>query len=199
MNIGNDPLTYLKKYAHDNKMSVQDAMSALQSQYGTPSQIQSTSIFDMAGGPQKEGDPDFLGKMGKGPQMMPDAPNQENGFMQGIKDFIKGIGGGGPQKEGDPQIGKHLLPFRPGDNDNGRMEKLPGKFGDNDNGHMEKLPGKLDGYGKLSGLTGDGSKNQQSGINPDAFAQQYANQNGISLEEAKAQLKAKYGDPNRQQ
>lgn len=187
MNIGNDPMTYLKKYAHDNKMSVQDAMSALQSQYGTPSEIQSTSIFDMAGGPQNEGDPDFFGKMANGPQMPPPGMgdnNQETGFIQGIKDFFKGIGGGGPQKEGDPQVREQLLPFRPGDNDNVRMVNAPAK------------PGV---YGKLGGLTGDGSKNQQSGMNPDAFAQQYANQNGISLEEAKAQLKAKYGAPNRQQ
>lgn len=33
------------------------------------------------------------------------------------------------------------------------------------------------------------------GINPNTYAQQYANQKGISLEDAKAELKAKYGDP----
>ncbi|MBR2068978.1 MAG: hypothetical protein IJ877_04365 [Candidatus Gastranaerophilales bacterium] len=32
-------------------------------------------------------------------------------------------------------------------------------------------------------------------MDPNAYAQQYANQNGITLEEAKAELKSKYGDP----
>lgn len=33
------------------------------------------------------------------------------------------------------------------------------------------------------------------GIDPDTYAQQYANEHGITLEEAKAELRAKYGDP----
>lgn len=33
------------------------------------------------------------------------------------------------------------------------------------------------------------------GMNPDSYAKIYAKQHGISLEEAKAQLKAKFGDP----
>ena len=33
------------------------------------------------------------------------------------------------------------------------------------------------------------------GIDPDAYAKQYANEKGITLAEAKAELKAKYGDP----
>lgn len=32
---------------------------------------------------------------------------------------------------------------------------------------------------------------------PNAYAQSYADKNGISLEEAKAELKAKYGDPSK--
>lgn len=34
-------------------------------------------------------------------------------------------------------------------------------------------------------------------MDPDAYAQQYAKENGISVEEAKAQLKAKFGDPHK--
>lgn len=33
------------------------------------------------------------------------------------------------------------------------------------------------------------------GVDPDTYAQTYAEKNGISLEEAKAELRAKYGDP----
>ena len=36
-------------------------------------------------------------------------------------------------------------------------------------------------------------------IDPDTYAQQYANQNGISLEEAKSQLRATHGDPVKQE
>ncbi len=32
---------------------------------------------------------------------------------------------------------------------------------------------------------------------PDAYAQEYANKNGMTLEEAKAELKSKYGDPKK--
>lgn len=35
------------------------------------------------------------------------------------------------------------------------------------------------------------------GMDPDAYAQQYANTNGISLDEAKSQLKARFGDPQK--
>ncbi|MCR4880453.1 MAG: hypothetical protein K6A44_00665 [bacterium] len=33
------------------------------------------------------------------------------------------------------------------------------------------------------------------GVDPNQYAQQYAEQNGISVDEAKEQLKAKFGDP----
>jgi hypothetical protein len=42
-----------------------------------------------------------------------------------------------------------------------------------------------------------GAPNPPQGINPDTFAQQYATEKGISLEEAKQQLKAKFGDPQK--
>jgi hypothetical protein len=42
-----------------------------------------------------------------------------------------------------------------------------------------------------------GSPNPPQGIDPDTYAQQYATENGISLEEAKQQLKAKFGDPQK--
>jgi hypothetical protein len=41
------------------------------------------------------------------------------------------------------------------------------------------------------------SPNPPQGIDPDAYAQQYATENGISLEEAKQRLKAKFGDPQK--
>ena len=43
-----------------------------------------------------------------------------------------------------------------------------------------------------------GGQNQPVRQNPDEYAKSYAEQNGISFEEAKAELKAKYGDPQQQ-
>ena len=42
------------------------------------------------------------------------------------------------------------------------------------------------------------SSGPPQGVDPNQYAMQYARQNGISLEEAKQQLKAKFGDPNQQ-
>ena len=46
-------------------------------------------------------------------------------------------------------------------------------------------------------VNGFGGQNQQVRQNPDEYAKQYAEQNGLSFEEAKAELKSKYGDPDR--
>ncbi len=40
------------------------------------------------------------------------------------------------------------------------------------------------------------SGNRPPQMDPDAYAIQYAKENGISLEDAKAQLRSKFGDPN---
>jgi len=40
-----------------------------------------------------------------------------------------------------------------------------------------------------------GSNNRPTEMDPDAYAKKYAEQKGISLEEAKAELKTMYGDP----
>lgn len=45
----------------------------------------------------------------------------------------------------------------------------------------------------FNGVNGTGSEPPK--MNPDLYAQQYASEKNISLEEAKAQLKSKYGDP----
>ena len=52
----------------------------------------------------------------------------------------------------------------------------------------------------LSGFNYYSQFGQQQGIqrNPDAYAQRYANQKGLSLEEAKSELKTQYGEPSQQ-
>jgi len=48
----------------------------------------------------------------------------------------------------------------------------------------------VDSIGGISGGSGFGAK-----MDPDAYARQYAQQKGISFEQAKAELKAMYGAP----
>ena len=50
----------------------------------------------------------------------------------------------------------------------------------------------------VNSISGFGEQNQQIRQNPDEYARVYAQQNGISFEEAKAELREKYGDPQEQ-
>lgn len=50
----------------------------------------------------------------------------------------------------------------------------------------------------FNSINGFGGRNQQVRQNPDDYAKQYAEENGLSFEDAKAELKAKYGDPQAQ-
>lgn len=49
----------------------------------------------------------------------------------------------------------------------------------------------------VSGISGNQQRPPQ-GVDPNQYAQQYANSKGISLEEAKSELKAMHGDPAQQ-
>ena len=48
---------------------------------------------------------------------------------------------------------------------------------------------------QFDGIQGFGGGGPVPGMDPNAYAQRYADENGITLEEAKAQLRAKHGDP----
>ncbi|MBQ8887028.1 MAG: hypothetical protein IJY61_04935 [Candidatus Gastranaerophilales bacterium] len=50
----------------------------------------------------------------------------------------------------------------------------------------------------INSINSFGGQTQQVRQNPDEYAKVYAEQNGISVEEAKAELKSKYGDPQAQ-
>ena len=50
----------------------------------------------------------------------------------------------------------------------------------------------------FNSINGFGGQNRQVRQNPDDYAKQYAEENGLSFEDAKAELKAKYGDPQAQ-
>ena len=46
-----------------------------------------------------------------------------------------------------------------------------------------------------SGVSLFGAQRPQPEVNPDKYAQQYAQQNGISIDEAKQQLRTRFGEP----
>ncbi len=150
-----NPNDYLKMYASQNGMNVNDAKTALQGQYGNPQAngLSSQSIFSFDGNktqtnPMK--DDMTMAQMGQANAMMPP-------IFQNIMNFFNG-----GNKENNEQWGELEFNVGKADKNEGTNAQQP-------------------------------SQNQD----PDAYAQQYAEENGISLEEAKAQLKAKYGDPQR--
>ncbi|MBQ2644009.1 hypothetical protein IJG14_00370 [bacterium] len=155
--VGNNPYSYLKKYAQDNNMNVNDAKIELQNQYGNPQigGMQNQSLFGMN---NQDKPVSFMGDVDDSfdtdmlfAQMM-----QETGItnlLQNIKNFFMG----------------------------------------NSNSEQDSSS-----QSSLKGAQVAGQQNNQD-MDPDAYAQQYAEENGISLEEAKAQLRAKYGDPQKPQ
>ena len=48
-------------------------------------------------------------------------------------------------------------------------------------------------------ISGNMSGMPPKGVDPNAYAEQYAQEKGISVEEAKQELKTKFGDPQQQQ
>lgn len=167
---GNNPMEYLKKYAKVKNMDINEAMGSLQSQFGDPNEakLKSTSVFDMAGQGNTTTMPDFMNKF-DGPQK-PGDPNPEMMGAMGGNNIMQSIMN---FFKGGPQ--------QEGDPQMGIKATNELKF---------IMPNESQGV--------QGEQGQQQGMSPDEYAQQYADQKGISLEEAKEELKSKYGDPRKQ-
>ena len=58
------------------------------------------------------------------------------------------------------------------------------------NQHQMQGPSQMQGHSQTQ------NSMPPQGMNPDDYAIQYASENGLSVEEAKAELKSKYGDPS---
>lgn len=166
---GVDPNAYAQQYANQNGLTLDEAKAELKAKYGDPTQ--GASLFsngfnqNNTSGPTNAGDPQ--------PHL------RENGYVS--TDFSGSSSNvGGPQKEGDPQ--PHL------------DSKSNGTSGPINAGDPQP---------HLEGQDGQGSKfanflrniGFQIFNNPDTYAQKYAAENNLSLEEAKAELKEKYGEP----
>lgn len=167
---GNNPMEYLKKYAKVNNMNLNDAMGALQSKYGDPN---ASKLKDTS---------------------IFDMAGQSN--MTSMPDFMNKFDG--PQKPGDPDpemkgamggnnVMQSIMNFFKGGS--GPLQEGDPQFGMKGTKELQFImPGDAQGV-----------QGQQQGMDPDAYAQQYADQKGISLDEAKEELKSKYGDPRKQQ
>ncbi len=92
--------------------------------------------------------------------------NDIKGLFQSVLDFFKG--GNGPRNEGDPQ--HHINP---------ETNSISG-------------PQKEGDYNPQTSSLSQSNANSQA---PDDYAQAYANEHNISLEEAKAELERMYGAP----
>ena len=168
---GLNPNEYLKKYAQENNMDINGAMGALQSQFGAPQKLQATSVFSMANEGAGAIGNDFMSK----PPMMKMNEDMMNAQMgqANAPNFMQSImnffKGNNPEQEGNIQGFKELTFVEAGKN---QAIEAPPK---NEN---------------MQGSQGQGD--------PDAYAKQYAEENNITLEEAKKQLRAMYGDPQKQ-
>ena len=151
-----NPNDYMKMYAAQNGMNVNDAKTALQGQYGNPQMggLSSQSIFSFDGADKTQQNPIknemSMAQMGQANGMMPT-------IFQNLMNFFSG-----GNKENNEQWGE--LEFN---------------------------------VGKTNKNEGINAQQQSKGMDPETYAQQYAEQNGISVEEARAQLKAKYGEPQK--
>ena len=126
---------------------------------------------------------------GNGPQRQQGPQGRQGGPQGGPQGHQGGPQGpqGGPQGfQGGPQGGPQGFQGGP----QGFQGGPQGQNGFGPNG-QNMNSGSLFGFGPNS--------NMQSGdMDPDTFAQNYADQNGLSLDEARQQLQSQYGEPDQQ-
>lgn len=142
--MGQDPNMYAQMYAQQNGLSVDDAKAQLKEKYGDPQQSGQSGL-GLNFGSQNQG---MKPSSFNDPEFSVDSDFSIQGMFQNLLNRLHG--NDGPQKPGDPQ----------------RQQDT-----------STQLPSQ--------------------GTDPDTYAQQYADENGLSLEEAKAELKSKYGDPQK--
>ena len=131
---GIDPNTYAQRFATKNNISINEAKSQLQTQYGAP-QAKDESIFT--------------------------ANNISSSSLDSFNlNDLDGLNDGDDANFSFSDIFKEFLNLFKGDNE-----------------------------------SSNASDKRQD---PDTYAQEYANQNNITLEKAKEELKKKYGEPNQQ-
>lgn len=210
-NPGVNPDEYAKTYAAQNNMSVEDAKVALKEKYGDPQKPQDVSVWtteqdgeDVSAEDQMlKIDPNFIAQLYADQQGMTideaiadlekklGIPSEESlgdtvkNFIQNLIGMVKDKGDERPDQGVDPDTYAQQYADENGITLDEAKAELSAKYGD---------PVKPDEEGKedKTAVTAD---LPDPGIDPDAYAQQYADAKGITLEEAKAELSAKHGAP----
>lgn len=177
-----DPDSYAKTYADKNGITLEEAKAELKSKYGDPSQSASPSIFGFNQNTETASELDFSDIDISGFE----CENPFGNFFKNIASLFKG--GDGPQNEGDPQ--PHL-------GENGEQQSGPVNEGD-PQPHLNNADGPVNEgdpeFHLANNFFGMGIE-AQTKQDPDEFAKAYADEKGITLEEAKAELEALYGAP----
>ncbi len=169
---GQTPNDYANMYAAKNGISLNEAIESLQSEYGEPEQMQAGSIFDFGSQTTQDSSTsaeDFLGSFSE-------ESTSEN-YFQKILDFFRG--GNGPQNEGDPQT-----------QINPETQEITGPINEGDPQFVEQLDNESETNVSQNPFNAQGK-------DPDSYAQEYADENNLTPEEAKAELKSLYGDPQK--
>ena len=167
-NPGMNPDEYAKTYAAQNNMSVDDAKAELKSKYGDPDK----------NGSNVSGVSVFSSASGT-----TGASNEEDRAAAAMSNI-------------DPNVFAQQFADQNGMTLDEAIADLEEKLG------IPQEPTVTDFLKNIVGsiahfLTGGEkvSDKPDPGVDPDTYAQTYADENGITLDEAKAQLKEKYGDP----
>lgn len=211
-NPGVSPDEYAQTYATQNNMSLADAKVALKEKYGDPQQPQNVSVWTDANEVSKTSednaadtmlniDPNFIAQLYADQQGMSldeaiadleeklGIPSETGitdtikNFIKNIIDMVKGNGEGRPDQGVDPEVYAQEYADENGITLDEAKAELKEKFGE---------PVKPE-EGKTAETTE--AVKPDPGIDPEAYAQQYADEKGITLEEAKAELSAQHGEP----
>ncbi len=165
-----NPDEYAKIYADQNGLSLEEAKADLKSKYGEPDENASAfNGFNLSNTAVNYSDM-FDGSFSENDLDFEENQGRGENIFEKFLDFLKG--NKGPKEEGDPQ--RHLKDG----NSSPTGPQNPGDFNPVD-------------FEDETDSTSD-SKKMQS---PDDYAQQYADEHNITLEEAKAELEEKYGKP----
>ncbi len=214
-NPGINPDDYAKTYAAENNMSVDDAKVALKAKYGDPQKpTNSASIFDEAKttdtteDKMSKVDPNFIAQLyaDQNGLSLDDAIAEleeklgipsETSITDTIKNFIQNLvgmveknGDARPDQGVDPDVYAQQYADEKGISLDEAKAELKEKFGDpvKPEEGTEGKKGKEDKTSVTADLP-------DPGVDPDTYAQQYADAKGITLEEAKAELSAQHGEP----
>ncbi len=191
---GMNPDVYARMYAQQNGISFKEAQTELRTQYGEPTRANDASIGNFLNGSfairgTSSGVDSFENSLQSSDAILEKYMNETGKNESDAKADLE-------SKYGKPQenqtmgissvIGEYLNIFM------NFLHSIGGDNGPQNEGDPNPFGSGMQGPTKA----GDPDPKQDD---PDVAAQKYADENGISLEEAKEKLKELYGDPEQRQ